>query len=105
MKLKQEAARTTEELAAEFGQLVEDGRALLAEAMGQSPSRIQQFRDAFADVSEKLAGFQTSATRAAKRGATYARQADDYVHDNPWPAVAAGLALGGLATLWWSQRR
>jgi MYXO-CTERM domain-containing protein len=27
------------------------------------------------------------------------------VHDNPWPAVAAGLALGVLATLWWSQRR
>ncbi|HEX6794212.1 MAG TPA: hypothetical protein VF304_10225 [Casimicrobiaceae bacterium] len=61
------------------------------------------------DVSERLAEFQSSATSAARRGArqgaVYARQADRYLRDNPWPAVAGGIMLAALATLWFTQRR
>jgi ElaB/YqjD/DUF883 family membrane-anchored ribosome-binding protein len=60
------------------------------------------------DVSAKVAEIQSSAAKAAqqgaKQGAKYARQADRYVRDNPWPTVAAGIILGVLATLLWSQR-
>ena len=31
-----------------------------------------------------------------KESARDARQADQYLHDNPWPAIAGGIALGGL---------
>jgi ElaB/YqjD/DUF883 family membrane-anchored ribosome-binding protein len=119
MKLKRDVPRTAEEIAGELGRLVEDGRALLGEAVDRAPGKVQRLQEAFdrapgkvqrlqeafADGGDRLSDIQTSATRAAKRGAKYARRADDYVHDNPWPAVAAGLALGVLATLWWSQRR
>jgi ElaB/YqjD/DUF883 family membrane-anchored ribosome-binding protein len=109
MKLKRDAGRSTEEIATDFGQLVEEGRALLSEALQQPASKVKGIRDTFSDVADRLAEFQTSATRAARQGAKqgvrYARQADDLVHENPWPAVAAGIILGVLATLLWSQRR
>ena len=109
MKLKRDAGRTTEEIAGDFGHLVEEGRALLSEVLQKPEGKVKGIRDSFADVSERLAEFQTSATRAAKQGARqgarYARQADDYVRENPWPTVAGGIILGVLATLWWTQRR
>ena len=105
MKLNQEAVRTTEEIASEFGRLVEDGRALLAEAADRAPGKVRRIQDALAGVGEHLADIQTSATRAARRGARYAHRADDYVHDYPWPVVAGGVILGVLAALWFAQRR
>ena len=109
MKLSRNEARSTDKIASEFGQLVEDGRALLAEILDKPAAKAQGMRDTFDEVSDKLAAFQSSATRAARRGAkqgvAYARQADDYLHENPWRAVAGGVVLGVLATLWWNQRR
>jgi ElaB/YqjD/DUF883 family membrane-anchored ribosome-binding protein len=109
MKLKRDAGRTTEEIAGDFGQLVEEGRALLSEVLQKPTGKVKGIRDTFADVGERLSEFQSSATRAArqgaKQGARYARQADDYVRENPWPAIAGGIILGVLATLWWNQRR
>ena len=113
MKLKRDAARRTEDIADDFNALVEEGRALLSEVLEKPTSKVQGkvqgLRDTFVDVADRLAEFQSSATRAArqgaKHGARYARQADTYLHDNPWPAVAGGIVLGVLATLWWSQRR
>lgn len=103
-------ARSTDEIASDFGQLVEEGRALLGEILDKPQEKAANLRAMFDDVSEKLAGFQSSATRAAqqrvKQGAKYARQADQYLHDNPWPTVVGGIILGALlATLWWGQRR
>jgi len=46
-----------------------------------------------------------AALERAREGAKYARQADKYLRDNPWPFVAGGIIAGVLATLWWSQRR
>jgi ElaB/YqjD/DUF883 family membrane-anchored ribosome-binding protein len=106
MKLKRDAGRTTEEIVGDFGQLVEEGRALLSEVLHKPEAKVKGIRDS---VGERLAEFQSSATRAARQGARqgarYARQADDYVRENPWPAVAGGIILGVLATWWWSQRR
>lgn len=101
--------RSTQELASDFNQLVEEGRTLLGQLMEKPQERAVDVRAVLDDVSEKLAGFQSSASRAAQRGAKqgvkYARQADRYLHDNPWPTVAGGIILGVLATLWLTQRR
>jgi hypothetical protein len=57
----------------------------------------------------QITSYQASATRAARQGAKqgsrYVRRADQYVHENPWPILAGGIALGVLASLWWIQRR
>ena len=101
-------ARSQQEFASNFEALVEEGRALLGE-LSENRSR-RDLRDVMDDVSEKLADFQSSATevarQGARQGARYARQADRYVRENPWPTVAAGVILGVvIATLWWSQDR
>lgn len=109
MKLARNGSRSTEEIVSDFGQLLEEGRAFLTEVMDKPARKAQGLRDGFDEVSGKLAAFQSSAARSARQGAkqgvVYARQADKYLHDNPWPAVGGGIVLGILATLWWSQRR
>jgi len=109
MKLNRTTARSTDEIATAFGDLIEEGRTLLAEVLDKPAQKTPSLKDALDDVSHKLAEFQTSATRAArhgaKQGARYAREADRYLHDNPWPIVAGGIVLGALAALWFSQRR
>ena len=104
---KRTATRSTHDLAGDFDALVEEGRALLGELARNRPGTVD-LRGVMDDVSEKLAEFQSSASKAArqgaKQGAKYARPADRYVRDNPWPTGAAGVILGVLATLLWSQR-
>jgi ElaB/YqjD/DUF883 family membrane-anchored ribosome-binding protein len=106
MSSHRKATRSTYELAGDFDALVEKGRALLGELAESRPGTVN-LRSVIDDVSEKLAEFQSSATKAAqqgaKQGAKYARQADRYVRGNPWPSVAAGVILGVLVTLLWSQ--
>jgi ElaB/YqjD/DUF883 family membrane-anchored ribosome-binding protein len=113
MKLNRTSTRSPEEIATAFGDLVDEGRALLAQVLDKPAKTAQTasstLQDTLDEVSQKLADFQTSATRAAqygaKQGARYAREADRYLHDNPWPVVAGGIVLGALATLWFTQRR
>ena len=108
MKFGKTASRRTEEIVDEFGQLVEEGKALLG-GLPKSSAVRDTVRDTLDAFNDRLADYQASATRAArqgaKRGTKYARRADQYVHDNPWPVVAGGIAIGILASLWWNQRR
>ena len=109
MNLKRRATRSTEDLANDLGQLVEEGRAVLGEILDKGQDKASNVRSLFDGVSNKLADMQSSAAEAAleraRDGAKYARQADKYVRDNPWPFVAGGIIAGVLATLWFSQRR
>lgn len=109
MTLKRRATRSTEDLANDLGQLVEEGRAVLIEILDKGQDKASNVRSLFDDVSNKLADMQSSATQlaleGARDGARYARQADKYVRDNPWRFVAGGIIVGVLATLWLSQRR
>ena len=109
MALTRRVPRSTQELANDFNQLVDEGRALLSEMLDQPQEKSSNLRGLFDDVSERLSVMQSSATEAARQGvsegARYARQADKYIRDNPWPFVAGGIIVGVLATLWWSERR
>jgi len=103
------ATRSPQELAGDFNQLIEQGKVLLGQLMEKPHERSINVRDVLDDVGDRLAGLQSSASKAAQRGAEqgarYARRADRYVHDNPWPTMIGGIILGVLATLWLSQRR
>jgi ElaB/YqjD/DUF883 family membrane-anchored ribosome-binding protein len=107
-------ARTTDDFARDLATLIDEGRSLLSAVVDKPAKRALSdgkgaLRDAFEQANETLASIQSSATRAAtegaRQGARYARVADRYVRDNPWPVVASGIAIGVLATLWWNQRR
>lgn len=106
MKLLRNAQRREEDMANDFAELIEEGRALLGEMVG-TPVR-KTTRDTLDQVSEKVADLQSYAVRAAregvKRGAKYGRQADEYVRDNPWPVLAGGLLLGALAAFFLTRR-
>ena len=103
------ATRNADEITSAFGEWVDEGRAMLGEVLNKPEETKSALRDTLEDISDKLAGYQTSATRIARRGARqgtkYARRADEYAHENPWPIVAGGIALGVIATLLLSRRR
>jgi ElaB/YqjD/DUF883 family membrane-anchored ribosome-binding protein len=107
MKLLRTAQRREEEMASDFAQLIEEGRALLGEMVGKPVQ--QSTRDTLDQVSAKVSDLQDYAVRAARqgvaRGTKYGKQADRYLRDNPWPTLAGGIALGIIAAALWSQRR
>ena len=109
MKLNRTTARSTDEIATAFGDLIEEGRTLLAEVLDKPAQKTSNLKGTLDSVADMLAEYQTSATRAAQRGVKhgtrYAREADRYLHDNPWPIVAGGIVLGALAAFFLSQRR
>jgi len=105
MRLLRTAARREEELAGDFAQLIEEGRALLGEMVGKP---VKTTRDTLDQMSSKVADLQDYALSAARQGAArsvkYGRQADKFVRDNPWPTIAGGIALGVIAALLWKRR-
>jgi ElaB/YqjD/DUF883 family membrane-anchored ribosome-binding protein len=105
MKLLRTAARREEELAGDFAELIEEGRALLGEMVGKP---VKTTRDTLDQVSAKVADLQDYALSAAREGAArsvkYGRQANKFVRDNPWPTIAGGIALGVIAALLWKRR-
>lgn len=114
MNLGRTSSRTPDDFASDLATLIDEGRALLSAVVDKQGKRAVSdgkgaLKDAFDQVNDTLASIQSSATRAAtqgaRQGARYARVADSYVRENPWPVVASGIAIGVLATLWWNQRR
>ena len=109
MKLSRTTARSTDEIATALGDLIEEGRTLLAEVLDKPAQKTSNLKGTLDSVADMLAEYQSSATRAAQRGVKhgtrYAREADRYLHDNPWPIVAGGIVLGALAAFFLSQRR
>lgn len=107
--LNKAATRNADEITTAIDEWVDEGRAMLGELLNKPAATKTALRDTLEDVSDKLASYQTSATRFARQGARqgtkYARRADEYVHGNPWPIVGGGIALGAIAALLLSQRR
>src|SRR4029077_4852617 len=72
------ATRSTDQIASDFGQLIDEGREMLDEFAKKPALAKENLRATLADVSDKLADYQSSATKIARRGARqgtkYARQ-------------------------------
>ena len=105
MRLLRTAPRSQADIADDFAQLIEEGRALLGEMVGKP---VKTTRDTLDQMSAKVADLQDYALGAArqgmKRGAKYGKQADRFVRENPWPTIAGGIALGIIAALLWKSR-
>jgi ElaB/YqjD/DUF883 family membrane-anchored ribosome-binding protein len=106
MRLLRTAQRTQDDLASDFAELIEEGRALLGEMVGKPVKATT--RDTVDQMSGKIADLQDYAMSAARqgmaRGAKYGKQAGRLVRENPWPTLAGGVALGAIAMLLWRRR-
>jgi len=87
---------STERLMGDLRAVLEDAESLLTATAGQAGERIQEARDRAKETvraaRERLGETQEEITRRAREAA---KDADKYVHDNPWQAVgiAAGVAF------------
>jgi ElaB/YqjD/DUF883 family membrane-anchored ribosome-binding protein len=87
---------TTDKLMSDLRSVLEDAEALLSATAGQAGERIQAARERARETvrvaKERLVDAQDE---VSKRARDAAKDADKYVHDNPWQAVgiAAGLAF------------
>ena len=105
MRLLKTAPRNPDDIANDFAELIEEGRALLGEMVGKP---MKTSRATLGEMSGKISDLQDYALSAARqgmaRGAKYGQQADRFVRENPWPTSAGGIAIGVIAALWWKRR-
>ena len=87
---------TTDKLMSDLRAVLEDAEALLSATAGQAGEKIQAARERAKETvkvaRERLSDAQDEVTKRARQAA---KDADEYVHDNPWQAVgiAAGIAF------------
>ena len=88
---------TTDVLLEDLKAVMRDGEALLRATEGQVGERVEEAR---ARAEESLSGARARLHEAAAglgtRARTAARSADDYIHENPWTAVAVAVGIGFL---------
>jgi ElaB/YqjD/DUF883 family membrane-anchored ribosome-binding protein len=93
-------ARNTDSTVSELNRVIAQAEELLktlgeeggaaAEAVRQRVLRtVSQARARIADTSQRVKGAATDAARVT----------DDYVHDNPWKAIAYGAAAGAVVAV------
>jgi len=91
---------TKEKLVADFRLVVTDAEELLRATAGQAGDKVAELRakaqDHLAAARIKLAEYEAALVDKAKE---VGRAADDYVHENPWPAVGIAAGVGFLVGL------
>ena len=91
---------TKEKLVADFRLVVADAEELLRATAGQAGDKMAELRakaqDNLATARMKLAQYEAALVDKAKE---VGRAADDYVHENPWPAVGMAAGVGFLVGL------
>jgi ElaB/YqjD/DUF883 family membrane-anchored ribosome-binding protein len=94
-----------EKLLADFRAVVNEAEELLKASAGESGEKLSVVR---ARISEKLADLKGKLEEAqgalVDRSKQAARAADDYVHDNPWQAMAVAGGVGLLIGLLIARR-
>jgi ElaB/YqjD/DUF883 family membrane-anchored ribosome-binding protein len=84
-----------EKLMADLKVVVSDAEELLKLTAGEvsesSRGLRERMQDRLNDARSNLVALQATATRKAKEAG---HVADEYVHENPWRAVAAGAGVG-----------
>ncbi len=96
---------STDKLMSDLRAVLEDAEALLSATAGQAGERIQQVRDRAKETvrvaRERLSESQEELTRRARAAA---KDADEYVHENPWQAVGIAAGVAFLIGLLFSRR-
>lgn len=98
--------KSKDDITRDLRELVDQGQALLSGSGALSSARLEEV---MAKLRMRLADAQAKAFELADgakdRGREYARTADDYVHNNPWPVIAGAGLAGVLIGLLCSSRR
>lgn len=88
---------TQQRLATEARAVVDDAQELLRLAAHEAGAEVAEARGR---LEQSLASARASILRleraAVDRAYAAGRATDDYVHQNPWQAIAAGAAVGAL---------
>lgn len=91
---------TKEKLVADFRVVVADAEELLRATAGQAGDKVGELRakaqQSLSAARLRLAEYEAAVVDRAKQ---VGRAADDYVHDNPWPAVGIAAGAGFLIGL------
>lgn len=97
MDARTELNDSRQRLAKDVRAVVDDAEALLRAAKGEAGAGMAEARGR---LEQSLVAARDAILRmerqAARRAADATRAADDYVHDNPWQAIAAGAAIGAV---------
>ena len=100
------SARSSERVLEVLKASVDDAEALLREAAGATGDRAAELRDrAMKSLRATRETLHETQDIVLEQGRRAARLTDDYVHDNPWQAVAAAGLAGLLLGLVLSGRR
>ncbi|MEI6114551.1 MAG: DUF883 family protein [Burkholderiales bacterium] len=100
------SARSSERVLEVLKASVDDAEALLREAAGATGDRAAELRDrAMKSLRATRETLHETQDIVLEQGRRAARVTDDYVHDNPWQAVAAAGLAGLLLGLVLSGRR
>lgn len=96
---------TTEKLMRDLKVVVDDAEALLAATAGQTGEKIEQLR---ARAKESLAAardrLRETGSDIQDRAKAAAKSTDEYVHENPWAAIAIAAGIGFLVGSLTSRR-
>ena len=90
-------ARSKEDLAREFRNLIRDGEAFMRATTNLSGEALAQAREQFGlQLAKMRTQIGTASRVAVDRSRKAALATDEYVHTNPWPAIGAAAAVGFL---------
>jgi ElaB/YqjD/DUF883 family membrane-anchored ribosome-binding protein len=83
----------------ELNRIVEQAEALLRSLSDETGDAADSVRERVNEtLKQAKTRLATTATEAEQAAATIADRADDFVHRNPWQAVALAALLGGVVT-------
>jgi len=83
----------------ELNRIVEQAEALLLSLGEQTGDAAQAVRERVTEtLNQAKTRLASTASEAEKAAVSLADRADDYVHRNPWQAVALAALLGGVVT-------
>src|SRR5688572_28945087 len=89
--------RAFDDLTDEFRNLVDAMEEVFSAASGDSQEKLADLKDsAQATLKKSRAKLEKTAVAKARK---LASDSDDYVHENPWTAIGAGLGVGLLLGL------
>jgi len=93
------------QLVEDFGKVVADTEALLASLGSIGGEKAAAMRDTLkANLDTTRARLKELQAGAVERASSAAKEADAYVHENPWAAVGIAAAVGVIVGLMISRR-
>ncbi|WP_066268267.1 DUF883 family protein [Hydrogenophaga palleronii] len=95
MAKKQDALAAKDELVAELQRVIADAEELMQVTAHQTEGKVVELRERIGDNLREARSRLLDAEAAIKeRTREVARVTDEYVHENPWPAIGAAAGVG-----------